>query len=193
MNFCRIVGNFSFTMPNELAGIAHRVLLLRCQIGDAAAFADLVAQHQGRLRGYLRALLGHDAAAEDALQDVWLAIWRGLPRLKEPDAFVAWALRIARDRAFRELRRRGVATVVVDETLPADEPSEFSAEDAAEVQAAVGVLPTAHRDVVLLRYVEELSYSEIATILQVPVGTVRSRLFHAKRLLHDILKPEEDR
>lgn len=162
-------------------------------MGDGAAFAELVAKHQTRLGGYLRALLGDAAAAEDALQDVWLAIWRGLPRLQKPDAFVAWALRIARDRAFRELRRRGVPTVVADETLPAGEPGEFTDEDAAEVRAAVGDLPPAQRDAVLLRYVEGLSYDAIAGVMGVPVGTVRSRLFHAKRLLREALPPEDDR
>ena len=177
-------------MPDALARITDRVLLLRCQLGDPAAFADLVGRHQARLAGYLRALLGNDAAAADALQDVWLLIWRGLPGLTDPDAFVAWAFTIARGRAFRELRRRGVPTVPADDSLPAGGPPEFTAEDAAEVRAAVGRLPPAHRDVLLLRYVEGLSYEQIAGVVGVPVGTVRSRLFHAKRLMRDILQPE---
>ncbi len=177
-------------MSDAVARIADRLLLLRCQVGDPAAFADLVGRHQARLNGYLRALLDNEAATADALQDVWLAVWRGLPHLRDPDAFVAWMLRIARDRAFRELRRRGVPTVPADDTLPAGEAPEFTAEDAAEVRAAVGRLPPMHRDVLLLRYVEGLSYDQIAGVVGVPVGTVRSRLFHAKRLMRDILQPE---
>ena len=176
-------------MPDALARIADRLILLRCQVGDPAAFADLVARHQVRLGGYLRALLGHDAAAADALQDVWLAVWRGLPDLRDPDAFVAWALRIARDRAFRELRRRGVPTVPADDRLPAGDPPEFTPDDAEEVRAAVARLPAAYRDVLLLRYAEGLSYDQIAAVAGVPVGTVRSRLFTAKSLARDILQP----
>ena len=74
--------------------------------------------------------------------------------------------------------------------MAADAPDEFTAEDAAEVRAAVDRLPPLHRDVLLLRYVEGLSYEAIAGVAGVPVGTVRSRLFHAKRMMRDILQPE---
>ena len=183
--------NLRCAMTDPLARIADRLLLLRCQVGDGAAFADLVARHHARLGGYLRALLRNEAAADDALQDVWLAVWRGLPRLQDPDAFVPWALRIARDRAFRELRRRRAPTVAADDTLPAPRAGEFTDDDAAEVRAAIGTLPLAHRDVLLLRYVEGLSYDDIAAVAGVPTGTVRSRLFHAKRLLRGRLQLKE--
>lgn len=174
-------------MTDPLDRIAFRLLVLRCQTGDAVAFADLVRQHHDRLAGYLRGLLGHDPS--DALQDVWLDVWRGLPRLTDPEAFAGWAFRIARDRAFRELRRKGFRTVPVED-VAADEPDDFTTDDAAEVRAAVDRLPPQHRDVLLLRYVEGLSYEAIAGVVGVPVGTVRSRLFHAKRMMRETFKPE---
>lgn len=179
-------------MTDPLAPIADRVLLLRCQAGDPAAFAELVGRRQGRLAGYLRALLGSEAAAADALQDVWPAAWRGLPRLRLAEALVPWLLRVARDRAFRELRRRGLPTVVADESLAAPEADGFTDDDADAVRAAVGRLPPAQRDVLLLRYVEGLNYDAIAAVTGVPVGTVRSRLFHAKRAAREILESGED-
>ncbi len=178
-------------MPDPLERIAARLLLLRCQVGDPAAFAELVAAHQSRLGRYLGALLGNEASAADAAQDVWLAVWRGLPRLKHPDALVPWVLRIARDRAFRELRRRGIATVPIGDDVPAPADDEFTADDAAEVRAALEMLGPAHRDVLVLRYAEGLGYDEIAGVVGVPVGTVRSRLWHAKRLARAILQPRE--
>jgi RNA polymerase sigma-70 factor (ECF subfamily) len=177
-------------MTADLDRLYERVLLLRCQTGDGAAFAELVARYQARLGGYLRRLLG-EAAAADALQDVWLAVWRGLPGLRDPAAFPAWAFRVARDRAFRDLRRRGLPTVPADESIPAAAADDFTEEDAAGVRAALDRLPVAHRDVLLLRVVEGLSYDQIAAVVGVPVGTVRSRLHHARRLARELLQQED--
>jgi|SRR5579883_601140 len=174
-------------MTDPLDRIAFRLLVLRCQTGDGAAFTDLVRQHDDRLAGYLKGLLGRDPS--DALQDVWLAVWRGLPKLADPEAFVGWAFRIARDRAFRELRGERLPTAPVED-VAAVEPDEFDAEDAVALRAAVNRLPVEYRDVLLLRYVEGLSYQAIAGVVGVPVGTVRSRLFHAKRRARELLQPE---
>src|SRR4051812_21289085 len=84
----------------------ERVLVLRCQARDDDAFEEVVARYTPRLRYYLRKMLGGVQAAEDALQEVWLDAFRGLPGLMEAGAFPAWIYRLARDRAFRELRRR---------------------------------------------------------------------------------------
>jgi RNA polymerase sigma-70 factor (ECF subfamily) len=187
VNFWLSERNLYFEMTDSLDRIAFRLLVLRCQTGDGAAFADLVRQHNGRLAGYLQGLLGRDPS--DALQDVWLAIWRGLPRLADAEAFAAWAFRIARDRAFRELRRERLLTVLVGDVADV-ETDEFDNEDAAAVRAAVDRLPVVYRDVLLLRYVEGLSYEAIARVVGVPVGTIRSRLFHAKRRMRELLQPE---
>ncbi|HET6574776.1 MAG TPA: sigma-70 family RNA polymerase sigma factor [Fimbriiglobus sp.] len=180
-------------MTDDLDRLYERVLLLRCQTGDGSAFAELVARYQARLGGYLRRLLG-EAAATDALQDVWLAVWRGLPGLRDPAAFPAWAFRVARDRAFRELRRQGVPTVPADESIPeAAADDDFTAEDAAEVRAALARLPVDHRDVLLLRFIEGLSYDEIAAVVGKPVGTVRSRIHYAKEAMRRQLEREGTR
>lgn len=177
-------------MIDDLDRLHQRVLVVRCQAGDEAAFAELVGRYHHRLGGYLRRLVGPVAAA-DALQDVWLAVWRGLPRLADPAAFPAWAFRIARDRAFRELRRRGVPAVPADESIPAADTDEgLAPEEAAELHAAMDRLPPAHRDVLLLRFAEELSYDEIAAVIGAPVGTVRSRIHYAKRALRELLERE---
>lgn len=177
-------------MTDDFDRLYEKVLLLRCQTGDGAAFAELVERYQHRLGGYLRRLIGEDTSA-DALQDVWLAIWRGLPRLRDVAAFPAWAFRIARDRAFRELRRRGQPTVPADDSIPTTDGGEFTAEDADEIRSHVDSLPPVQQDLLLLRFIEGLSYDEIAGVIGVPAGTVRSRLHHAKRALKAILEMEE--
>src|SRR6516165_8499057 len=93
-------------MTNIAEQLYERLLVLRCQAGDEAAFEELVARYSPRLRYYLRKMLGEVHAAEDALQDVWFDVFRRIPRVADPAAFPAWIYRIARDRAFRELRKR---------------------------------------------------------------------------------------
>ena len=164
----------------------EQVLVLRCQARDEAAFTELVARYTPRLGYYLRRMLDGTQSPDDLLQDVWLDAFRGLPGLLDPAAFPAWIYRIARDRAFRALRSR-VSYRPLEDYDPVD-PSgeigaEFSAEDAAKIHEALGTLAPEHRDVLLLRFIEEMSYEQIAAVVGCQLGTVRSRLHYAKRAL----------
>jgi RNA polymerase sigma-70 factor (ECF subfamily) len=184
----------------QLDRLYERVLVLRCQTGDEAAFAELVARYSPRLRVYLRQMLGgagRDAhTADDALQDVWLDVFRSLGRLQDAGAFSAWLYRIARDRAYRILRRRGgvvTMTAMNDaaELAAADAAGAAASADdatlngdaAALVHASLDRLPHDQREVLLLRFIEEMSYEQIAVAVGCGVGTVRSRLHYAKRAL----------
>src|SRR6516162_10981820 len=93
-------------MTDSTDRLYERVLVLRCQAGDEAAFAELMERYQPRLRYYLRKMLRDVQGAEDALQDVWLAVFRAVSRLADVGAFRTWLYRIARDRAVRELRKQ---------------------------------------------------------------------------------------
>lgn len=168
----------------------ERLLVLRCQTGDETAFAELVGRYHGRLRYYLRKMLGDAHQADDTLQEVWLDAFRALPRLHDPGAFAAWLYRIARDRASRVWRRGHRATEPLDaSTLVApDSEADFAPEDAAVIHAALDRLTAEHREVLLLRFVEDMSYEQIAAVTSVPVGTVRSRLHHAKQALRRLLE-----
>jgi RNA polymerase sigma-70 factor, ECF subfamily len=168
----------------------ERVLVLRCQAGDEAALAELVGRYDARLRYYLRKLLGDAHAAEDLLQEVWLDVWRGVPRLAEAGAFTAWVYRIARDRAYRVLRRRRAPPQPLAELDPADDADDngFTAEDAAQIHAALGQLAPEHRDVLVLRFLEGMSYEDVARVLGCSPGTVASRLHYAKRALRRALE-----
>jgi RNA polymerase sigma-70 factor, ECF subfamily len=168
----------------------ERVLVLRCQAGDQAAFAELVERYQPGLRYFLRKML-REHGAEDALQDVWLDVFRSLSRLADLGAFRAWLYRIARDRAFRELRKRRPRPLPAIEMEPIDERAEqalFTAEDVDRVHAALDELTPEHREVLVLRYLEDMTYEEIARVVGTAVGTVRSRMHHAKRVLRGVLE-----
>lgn len=179
-------------MNEQAESIYERVLVVRAQAGDEGAFAELAERYSPRLRYFLRKILASADGAEDALQDVWLDVLRNLSRLADPQALKAWLYRIARDRAFGRLRKAKRAEQPLDEaSVPdraAEEESDFSAEDAAQIHAALDELPAEQREVLVLRFLEEMSYEEIARVVGCQVGTVRSRIFYGKRGLRRVLE-----
>jgi len=169
----------------------ERVLVLRCQAGDAAAFAELVQWYQGPLHYFLRKMLRDTERTEDLLQNVWLSVFRSLPRLADPGAFRAWLYRVARDQAAAEMRKLNrPMCALVDQEVPetVDEPNELVVEDVALIHAALDELQPEHREVIVLRYLEDMSYEEIARVVNCQLGTVRSRLYYAKLQLRRLLQ-----
>jgi RNA polymerase sigma-70 factor (ECF subfamily) len=178
-------------MTDTTDRLYERILVLRCQAGDEAAFAELVQRYQPRLRYYLRKMLRDVHGAEDALQEVWLDVFRAVARLIEVGAFRAWLYRLARDRALRELRKRRLPSQPLEEVEEQDEAAEeaaFEAEDVERIHAALDELAAGHREVLVLRYIEDMTYEEIARVVGCQVGTVRSRLHYAKRALRGVLE-----
>ena len=177
----------------DRAAFEESLLVLRCQLGSEPAFEELFRRHHGPLSYYLRRLLGETGRAEDVLQNVWLTVLRKISTLREARAFRTWLYRIARNRAIVELRRRGVEVPLegsAAEAEPTAEPTGFPHHDPAAVHRALGRVSTAHREVITLRYLNELSYEEIAEVTGSSIGTVRSRLHYAKRALKK--RMEED-
>ena len=178
-------------MTDPAEQLYERLLVLRCQAGDEEAFAELVGRYGPRLRYYVRKLLGEVSSAEDVLQEVWLDVWRGLPRLAAPGALTAWLYRVARDRTFRALRRRRPEARPLEEGHLANGEAgeeEFGPEDAARIHAALDGLAAEHREVLVLRFLEGMAYEDIARVLGCPLGTVRSRIHYAKRALRRALE-----
>src|SRR6266576_6686531 len=116
----------------DLDRVYWKVLLVRCQVGDRGAFEELVTQCQPRLRAFLGKMLPQTQNVDDAVQDVWMDVFRDLRKLNDPGAFLPWMYRIARNRAFRLLRRKAHSTIPIDETdamVQATGDTEFGAED----------------------------------------------------------------
>jgi RNA polymerase sigma-70 factor (ECF subfamily) len=172
------------------------LLVLRCQTGDERAFRRLFDCYSGFTMGYLRGLVGE--SADDVQQEVWIAVFRNLKSLANPAAFRWWLLRIARFRALDLLRKsKREAELITDVPLETvevaeavEEPGLSDLEDGA-LSAALDSLPTLQREALLLRYRNDLSYEEIAVVTGTPIGTVRTRIHHGKRKLHDILGGEQ--
>jgi RNA polymerase sigma-70 factor (ECF subfamily) len=181
-------------MTDQLDLIYERVLVVRCQAGDEAALAELVERYSARLRYFLRKLLGAGRAnqVDDLLQEVWLTVFRQLPRLAAPQAFRAWVYRIARDHAFGTLRKSGREQALGDFEVPDDglDEDEFSADDAARIHAALDLLAPEHREALVLRFLESMCYDDIARITRTSLGTVRSRIHYGKRALRRILEKD---
>ena len=174
--------------------LALRFLVLRCQAGDEAAFAKLMVTFEARTLGYLRGIVGDDA--DDAQQEVWLTVFRQLNDLADPGAFRTWLFRTTRHRAIDFLRKRRrerelIDDVpiedVVDETGNGGEGDSVVDIDEAALGAALLAMPPPQREVVMLRYRDGLTYQEIAQVINRPMGTVRTRLHHARKRLQESL------
>lgn len=170
-------------MRNDTSQLYDRLLILRCQAGDELALAELIARYSPRVRFFLKRLTD-ESAADDLLQEVWFDVYRKIPRLARPAAFSTWLYRIARDKAYGALRKRRPARrAFADQELaevPAVAEPEFSLEDAEQIRGAMDDLPAEQKEVLLLRFVEGLSYEQIADVIASPMGTVRSRIHYAK-------------
>jgi RNA polymerase sigma-70 factor (ECF subfamily) len=183
-------------MSDETERLYERLLVVRCQTGDEDAFRELVGRFGPRLLYFLRKLVPYGDRADDLLQEVWIDVFRQLPRLQDAGAFTAWIYRIARGKASLELRRDGrsprmneIAALVAESEQELGEEPDFSPEDAACIHAALDELPAEQREVIVLRFLEELSYEEIGQIVGCPLGTVRSRIHYAKQALQRLVVP----
>jgi RNA polymerase sigma-70 factor (ECF subfamily) len=170
-------------LSDSLERLYEQVLVLRCQAGDERAFEELIRRYDVRLRYYVRRLLGADAVADDVMQDVWLTAFRKLPQLRIAEAFSVWLYRVARSHALAELRDRREWVPLADGQVTTElahaEP-EFAPDDAPRMHACLDRLRPEHREVLVLRFIEDMSYEKMAAVIGCPVGTVRSRIHYAK-------------
>jgi RNA polymerase sigma-70 factor (ECF subfamily) len=163
--------------------MSDELLVVRAQLGEHAALAELLARWRVPVWTYVRRMLDADRA-DDVAQEVWLAVVRGLPRLREPGRFAPWLFTIARRSVTDRLRDEYAAA---EETWGAgggvvEDPAEATV-DRTVLVSVLSALPVREREVLVLFYLQDLSVEQCADICQVPVGTVKSRLGRARRLL----------
>jgi RNA polymerase sigma-70 factor (ECF subfamily) len=166
------------------------ILLERCRQGDDLAWEALVRQYQGRIFGVALHFLREREEARDAAQEIFLRVYTRLDTLAEGQAFLPWLLRLARNCCIDRIRRREVRTpagaVALEDAggLPSPEPSpeETALAGAREVllYRALGELSEKNREMILLRDTQELKLEEIAELLCLPLGTVKSRAHRAR-------------
>jgi RNA polymerase sigma-70 factor, ECF subfamily len=170
-----------------------RAVVVRAQGGEHEAFEQLAAAMAGRLTGTATLILRDRDAARDAVQETLIEVWRSLPSLRDPDAFEGWMHRIlvrACQRAVRSSRRRDVEIRQLDIDLP-NPSDEHTIIDRDRIERAFRRLTTEQRTVLVLHHHLGLQLAESAGILQVPIGTMKSRLNRATAALRAALDADE--
>lgn len=173
------------------------VLIAAIAAGDQRAFRTLFARHGERVFRYAWRLTRDEGKAEEVTNDVMLEVWRAAARFEGRSLATTWLLGITRNLAFNSMRRKQHDTVDLAAVAePADESakaeSAASARDGARLRealrGALARLSPEHRDVVELTFFHDCAYPEIAEIVGCPVGTVKTRMFHAKKQLQRLLR-----
>ena len=170
---------------NSSDKLIEQVLILRCQIGDKDALAGLIERYQAPLRYFISRLSANPETAEDIFQDTWLTVIRRIHSLKKTDAFSTWLYRIARNKVYQQFRRKKKLSEL-DENIAVPNNTEndvFSPEDAAKVHRCLKELLPEYREVLMLRFLEQMSYEQISQVINCRLGTVKSRIHYAKLAL----------
>jgi RNA polymerase sigma-70 factor, ECF subfamily len=173
----------------------ERVLVLRAQLGDRAAFHELVDCYQERLTYYVQRMVSDWHQSRDILQQVWLEVFQKIAKLNSPAAFRVWLYRVAHDRVVTLFRRQRVETDarerVAINTAETERWNELELLENAElVHVAIEKLSVVHREIMTLRFLEEMDVAEIARVLQCSEGTVKSRLHYAKAAMRRFIDEE---
>jgi RNA polymerase sigma factor (sigma-70 family) len=170
------------------------VLIHRCLNGDSQSFRQLYRRHQQRVRSILYQLCG-ETYLDDLVQEVFLRAWKGLPKLRQSSTFSTWLYRIAWNVATdqrRDFAKRRDQLQQITQDAVTHQPdrglSDLHYQDL--VQRGLAELSVEHRTVLVLHDLEEVPQKDVAEILGIPVGTVKSRLFHARAAIRQFLQQE---
>jgi RNA polymerase sigma-70 factor, ECF subfamily len=182
-------------LPRDKQTILLELLVLRCKRGEKQALNDLIRQFEGRLLYFVRRLVATEEDAWDVLQQTWIKVLKGIRTLDDPQRLPAWLYQIARRTAVSHWRGHHRAHARADENVDltdlaaADESLHF--EDAEQVHHALDRISLAHREILTLCFLEDLALEQMAEVLAIPLGTVKSRLCYAKRALRAVLEGKE--
>jgi RNA polymerase sigma-70 factor (ECF subfamily) len=179
---------------SEKDRISHQLLAMRCRRGDRQAWRELIAAWQPRLFYYIRRLVPQESDAWDVLQQTWMGAYQNIRSLAEPKYLATWLYRIARNKAIssRRLKSPEPIDMTAAGEVSIDDAEQIEFDNAEAVHIALDRLSLAHREVLTLHFLQDLSIEQIAEVIGVPGGTVKSRLFHAKRELRRVLETQQE-
>jgi len=176
------------------------VLIEAAKAGDQEAFRHIVERYQGAVHNLAYRMLGIPEEAEDAAQEIFVRIYRQLGRYDSERKFSTWTLAIATNYCIDQLRRRRMHFVPLENIIPwarardgGPEGEALSGESRDEMQRLLKRLPEKYRAPLVLRYWEDLSCAEIAEILGVPEGTIKTQIHRARKQLGKMLAEVEER
>jgi RNA polymerase sigma-70 factor (ECF subfamily) len=186
-------------MPDNSNKREIELLAIRCQLGERGAFDELVDRWHTPLWNYIRRIANRDDVAEELVQETWLRVLRGIVKLREPARLVEWifgiAHRVLMDRLREKYRRAAVFDGAIEaslQELPASS-DEDAREDLEQLFKEIDRLPLPQQELLALYYLDELTVDEVGRVLDVPAGTVKSRLFQIRKVLRQTLTAEEAR
>lgn len=176
----------------------EKELIARLQAQDEAAFEELIRQYEKKVYSLCARMCGNAEDAEEAAQDAFLALWRGIDRFRQESSLSTWIYRLASNACIDLMRRKkkGAGSVslddeelFVDAVDPAPQPHEEAERRETQrlLQEGLLSLPAEYRSILLLREIEGLSYSEISAALDLELGTVKSRISRGRTLLRNFL------
>lgn len=176
----------------------EKELIARLQAWDEAAFEELIRQYEKKVYSLCARMCGNAEDAEEAAQDAFLALWRGIDRFRQESSLSTWIYRLASNACIDLMRRKkkGAGSVslddeelFVDAVDPAPQPHEEAERRETQrlLQEGLLSLPAEYRSILLLREIEGLSYSEISAALDLELGTVKSRISRGRTLLRNFL------
>lgn len=172
--------------------IQEELWLLKAQQGDHEAFQSLVSAYDRRLFYFLMRFTDRPEEALDVLQEVWITVFRRLRKLRSPAAFRVWLYQIAHDKVV-SLIRQNVREETIRESFSEQQQlgsvdTDFVFDNAEQVHRILASLSAEHREVLVLRFLDDLSLEEIAEALRCSLGTVKSRLHYAKQAMKSKIK-----
>ena len=185
-------------VPSTEAELDDTALVAASKIGNQDAFAVLVQRHQRRVFNLVFRTLQNYEEANEVTQDAFFSAWQGLPSFRGDARFSTWLYRIAYNCSLKQLeqRKRDNALQAAIQSEPLDNDDQIDAElEAHDRQAIVRehllTLPAKYRVVLTLRHLQEMTYEEMAEILTMPIGTIKTHLFRARNLLKQRLEALE--
>jgi RNA polymerase sigma-70 factor (ECF subfamily) len=174
--------------------VRDEALVRRAKAGDREAFGRLVDRFQAPVYRVVRGILSDPADAEDVAQEAFLRAYESLAKFRGESGFFTWLYRIAVNEALRAKKRRSFTRIdaVAEVEAPRPETPDEEGPSPAALERLLGQLSDEFRAIVVLRDLEGLSYQEIAETLEIPMGTVESRLFRARRDLRDLWRKSKE-
>jgi len=196
---------------NQNSRAQHDFELVRRAVdqGDQKAFAELLEQYRDSIHFLLVKMVNNREDAEDLTIETFAKAFKNLPNFRPDFAFSTWLFRIATNAGIDFLRKKKLKTLSIDNAFPTDDGDEvriniksddanpeqelITVEKAELLKAFIEKLKPRYRILIELRYYKQLSYEEIATELEMPLGTVKAQLFRARDLLYNVMKSSRDK
>ena len=178
-------------MGLQKEAIYQELLVLRCQRRDKEAMEELICLFEGRLFYYISRLVENEADVWNILQETWFKVVRSIKHLRDPKKFPAWLYSIARNTSMSYLRskysKEALFDCVKDITDIECSTENLSFDNAEQVHYGLSKISLSHREVLTLFFLQDLTLEQIADVLNISIGTVKSRLYYAKHALKAVL------